>query len=180
MYESIGAKRVIHTRQTPATHNMCTARMSKDPRDGVVNAHGQTHDITNLFISDGSAMTTPSSANPTLTIVALALRQAEFISETNDRPKPLGPQQSLSAAPTSWRRRQPAWLRPARHAQHLRPCRRRRLFAAVLDGVDRMVDLLAGALSRALLLAGSHTQRRTSRPAPPIVVYESCVSALRN
>jgi choline dehydrogenase-like flavoprotein len=80
MYESIGAKRVIHTRQTPATHNMGTARMSKDPRDGVANGHGQTHDIRNLFISDGSALTTPSSANPTLTIVSLALRQAEFIS----------------------------------------------------------------------------------------------------
>ncbi|HEU4624060.1 MAG TPA: GMC family oxidoreductase [Steroidobacteraceae bacterium] len=80
LYEAVGAKRVVHTRQTPSTHNMCTARMSKDPRDGVTNAHGQTHDIKNLFISDGSAMTTPSSANPTLTIVALALRQAEFIS----------------------------------------------------------------------------------------------------
>jgi choline dehydrogenase-like flavoprotein len=80
MYESIGARRVIHTRQTPATHNMGTARMSKDPRDGVANGHGQTHDIRNLFISDGSALTTPSSANPTLTIVSLALRQAEFIS----------------------------------------------------------------------------------------------------
>ncbi len=81
LYEAVGAKRVIHTRQTPSTHNMGTARMSKDPRDGVCNAHGQTHDIRNLFISDGSAMTTPSSANPTLTIVSLALRQAEFISK---------------------------------------------------------------------------------------------------
>jgi choline dehydrogenase-like flavoprotein len=81
LYEAVGAKRVVHTRQTPATHNMCTARMSKDPRDGVVNAHGQSHDIKNLFVSDGSAMTTPSSANPTLTIVSLALRQAEFISK---------------------------------------------------------------------------------------------------
>jgi choline dehydrogenase-like flavoprotein len=53
--------------------------MSRDPRDGVCNAHGQTHDIRNLFISDGSAMTTATSANPTLTIVSLALRQAEFI-----------------------------------------------------------------------------------------------------
>jgi choline dehydrogenase-like flavoprotein len=53
--------------------------MSKDPRDGVTNAHGQAHDIRNLFISDGSAMSTPSSANPTLTIVALALRQSEYI-----------------------------------------------------------------------------------------------------
>jgi len=81
MYESIGAKRVIHTRQTPATHNMGTARMSADPRDGVCDGHGQTHDIKNLFISDGSALTTPSSANPTLTIVSLALRQAQYLSK---------------------------------------------------------------------------------------------------
>jgi choline dehydrogenase-like flavoprotein len=79
LFEAVGAIRVVHTRQTPATHNMCTARMSKDPREGVTNAYGQTHDIPNLFISDGSAMSTPSSANPTLTIVALALRQAEYI-----------------------------------------------------------------------------------------------------
>ncbi len=79
LYESVGALRVVNSRQTPATHNMCTARMSQDPRDGVANAHGQTHDIPNLFVSDGSQFSTPGSANPTLTIVALALRQAEYI-----------------------------------------------------------------------------------------------------
>jgi len=79
LYEAVGAIRVVNSRQTPATHNMCTARMSKDPREGVVNEHGRAHDVPNLFISDGSAMSTPSSANPTLTIVALALRQAEHI-----------------------------------------------------------------------------------------------------
>jgi choline dehydrogenase-like flavoprotein len=47
----------------------------------VTNAWGQTHDIKNLFVSDGSALSTPGAANPTLTIVALALRQAEFISQ---------------------------------------------------------------------------------------------------
>ncbi|HEV2700121.1 MAG TPA: GMC family oxidoreductase, partial [Steroidobacteraceae bacterium] len=81
LYEAVGAIRVVNSRQTPATHNMCTARMSKDPAQGVANAHGQTHDIANLFISDGSALSTPGSANPTLTIVALALRQAEFIAQ---------------------------------------------------------------------------------------------------
>ncbi len=75
--EAAGAIRVVQSRQTPATHNMCTARMSKDPGDGVANAHGQTPDIANLVHRpDGSAMSTPGSANPTLTIVALALRQA--------------------------------------------------------------------------------------------------------
>ena len=80
MYEAVGAKRVVLGPTPPATHNTCSARMSADPRDGVTNAWGQTHDIKNLFISDGSAMTTAGSANPTLTIVALALRQAEYIS----------------------------------------------------------------------------------------------------
>lgn len=79
LFEAAGAVKVLVSRQTPATHNMCAARMSRDPADGVVNAHGQAHDVANLFISDGSAMSTPSSANPTLTIVALALRQADFI-----------------------------------------------------------------------------------------------------
>jgi choline dehydrogenase-like flavoprotein len=55
--------------------------MSADPRDGVTNAWGQTHDIKNLFISDGSVLTTAGAANPTLTIVALALRQAEYIAQ---------------------------------------------------------------------------------------------------
>jgi len=80
MYEAIGPKRIVVSGTPPATHNTCTARMSVDPRDGVTNAWGQSHDIKNLFISDGSAMTTAGAANPTLTIVALALRQAEFIS----------------------------------------------------------------------------------------------------
>jgi choline dehydrogenase-like flavoprotein len=80
MYEAIGAKRVVVGPTPPATHNICTARMSADPRDGVTNAWGQTHDIKNLFISDGSVLSTHGAANPTLTIVALALRQAEYIS----------------------------------------------------------------------------------------------------
>ena len=46
---------------------------------GVTNAHGRTHEVPNLFISDGSVQTTAGAANPTLTIVALALRQAEHI-----------------------------------------------------------------------------------------------------
>ena len=79
MYEAVGVKRIVLGPTPPATHNMCTARMSASPRDGVTNARGQAHDIKNLFVSDGSALTTASAANPTLTIVALALRQAEYI-----------------------------------------------------------------------------------------------------
>jgi choline dehydrogenase-like flavoprotein len=53
--------------------------MSEKPRDGVVNKHGQTHDVKNLFVSDGSQFTTSAACNPTLTIVALAVRQADYI-----------------------------------------------------------------------------------------------------
>ena len=81
MYDAIGAKRIVLGPTPPATHNLCTARMSADPRDGVCNGWGQAHDVKNLFISDGSALSTPGAANPTLTIVALALRQAEYIAQ---------------------------------------------------------------------------------------------------
>lgn len=79
MYEALGATRVLPTPPYPSTHNLGTNRMSANARDGVVNAHGQTHDIANLFISDGSQFTTGAAENPTLTIVTLAIRQADFI-----------------------------------------------------------------------------------------------------
>ena len=41
--------------------------------------NGQTHDVNNLFVSDGSQMTTGAAENQTLTIVALAIRQADRI-----------------------------------------------------------------------------------------------------
>ena len=65
----------------PSTHNLGTNRMSAKARDGVVNKWGQTHDINNLFISDGSQFTTGAAENPTLTIVALAMRQADYIAK---------------------------------------------------------------------------------------------------
>jgi L-glyceraldehyde 3-phosphate reductase len=79
LYDSVGAKRVIFTPPYPSTHNLGTNRMSERPEDGVCNKWGQTHDIANLFISDGSQFTTGAAENPTLTIVALAIRQADHI-----------------------------------------------------------------------------------------------------
>ena len=55
---AVGANRVIETPPYPSTHNLGTNRMSENAQDGVVNKHGQTHDIKNLFISDGSQFTT--------------------------------------------------------------------------------------------------------------------------
>jgi choline dehydrogenase-like flavoprotein len=79
IYEAVGAKRTVVSGMTPATHQMGTARMSHDPGQGVTNAYGRAHEVPNLFISDGSVQTTAGAANPTLTIVALVLRQAEHI-----------------------------------------------------------------------------------------------------
>jgi choline dehydrogenase-like flavoprotein len=81
MYEAVGATRTFPTTPYPSTHNLGTNRMSENPRDGVVNKWGQSHDIPNLFISDGSQFTTGGAENPTLTIVALAIRQADFIAK---------------------------------------------------------------------------------------------------
>ncbi len=79
IYDSVGAVRTFPTPPYPSTHNLGTNRMSGKPADGVVNKWGQAHDISNLFVSDGSQFTTGAAENPTLTIVALAIRQADYI-----------------------------------------------------------------------------------------------------
>lgn len=79
VYEAAGANHVYPVPPYPSTHNMGSCRMSAKSSDGVCNKNGQTHDIKNLFISDGSQFTTGASANPTLTIVSLAIRQADYI-----------------------------------------------------------------------------------------------------
>lgn len=81
VYEAVGALRTFETPPYPSTHNLGTCRMSEKARDGVCNAHGQTHDVNNLFISDGSQFTTGGAENPTLTIVTLAIRQADYIAD---------------------------------------------------------------------------------------------------
>ncbi|MGE0484625.1 MAG: GMC family oxidoreductase [Gammaproteobacteria bacterium] len=79
LYEAVGARQVMRTPPFPSSHNLGTCRMSEKPAEGVVNRFGQAHDIPNLFVSDGSQFTTGGAVNPTLTIVALAVRQAEYI-----------------------------------------------------------------------------------------------------
>jgi choline dehydrogenase-like flavoprotein len=81
IYDAVGATRTLPTPPYPSTHNLGTNRMSEKPADGVVNRFGRTHDIPNLFVSDGSQFTTGAAENPTLTIVALAMRQADHIAQ---------------------------------------------------------------------------------------------------
>lgn len=79
IHAAVGAKRSIEAPSYPASHNLGSNRMSAQPEDGVVDQWGRTHEVANLFIADGSQFATGGACNPTLTIVALAIRQAAFI-----------------------------------------------------------------------------------------------------
>lgn len=81
LFGAVGARAYHPTMTGAATHNMGTCRMSAKPEDGVVNGYGQAHEVANLFVSDGSVFPTSTAENPTLTIVALALRQADYIEQ---------------------------------------------------------------------------------------------------
>jgi choline dehydrogenase-like flavoprotein len=60
-------------------HHMGTTRMHCDPRRGVVDENCRVHGLGNLFIAGSSVFPTAGYANPTLTIVALAIRLADHI-----------------------------------------------------------------------------------------------------
>lgn len=86
-----GAGRLVEARETDAEgwpvamtggkHHMGTTRMHTDPRRGVVDAHCRVHDVANLYVAGSSLFPTSGYANPTLTIVALALRLADHLKE---------------------------------------------------------------------------------------------------
>ncbi len=65
-------------------HLVGGARMSKTPDAGVCDKFGRTWDVNNLFVMDGSVMPTQGSANPGLTIQALAARTADYILSQKD------------------------------------------------------------------------------------------------
>jgi choline dehydrogenase-like flavoprotein len=62
-----------------SAHQLGTTRMSVNARDGVVDANCRVHGIENLFVAGGSVFPTSSHANPTLTLIALALRLADHL-----------------------------------------------------------------------------------------------------
>jgi choline dehydrogenase-like flavoprotein len=79
MYEALGSSEIYVGPPPPATHNMGTCRMAASIDDGVSDSIGRSFDVPNLFFSDGSAFSSSGVSNPTLTIVALATRQADNI-----------------------------------------------------------------------------------------------------
>jgi len=62
-----------------AIHEHGTCRMGADPKRSALNALNQMHEVKNVFVTDGSAFTTASEKNPTLTILALAWRASDYL-----------------------------------------------------------------------------------------------------
>ena len=65
-------------------HEMGTARMGRDPKTSVLNAHNQAHDANNLFITDGACMASSSCVNPSLTYMALTARACDYAVSSNE------------------------------------------------------------------------------------------------
>jgi len=69
-------------------HHIGTARMGRDPRSSVVNADCRIHEVGNLFIASSATFPTSSQANPTLTLIAFALRLSAHLKSLLQRPLP--------------------------------------------------------------------------------------------
>lgn len=102
-----GAEEVV---QEPRyAHLVGAARMGSDPEQSVVDKYGRSHEIANLFVCDGSILPTQGSANPGLTIQALAARTADYLISQGERifnseqrdmmPPPIRPE---LAPPKTW------------------------------------------------------------------------------
>lgn len=85
MLEAAGGK-VVAQADAAATpglgiHEMGTARMGRDPKTSVLNGFNQAHEVPNLFVTDGAAMTSSGCQNPSLTYMALSARAAHHAVE---------------------------------------------------------------------------------------------------
>jgi choline dehydrogenase-like flavoprotein len=87
-------RRKLGTERPPALfvggfHHMGTARMAPSPRDGVVDANSRVHSVANLYVAGSAVFPTSGYANPTLTIVALAIRLADHLKTRLGVPAPV-------------------------------------------------------------------------------------------
>lgn len=82
LLEAAGAVNIVTTPQNSiggdGIHEMGTACMGNDPRTSVLNAFNQSHDVPNLFVTDGAGMSSASCVNPALTFMALTARAAHY------------------------------------------------------------------------------------------------------
>ena len=83
MLEAVGAK-FVEVSKGPlsnpglAIHEVGTARMGDDPKKSVLNRYCQSHDVKNLFVTDGACYVSGACQNPTLTMMALTMRACEY------------------------------------------------------------------------------------------------------
>ena len=85
MLKAAGAEDIRVTRDLLtegwSIHELGTARMGHDPKTSATNSFGQTHDVKNLFVVDGSLFVSASCQNPTWTILALCWRAMDFLKD---------------------------------------------------------------------------------------------------
>lgn len=85
MLEASGFKNIsTYDSQPPpghGIHEMGTARMGRDPKTSVLNGWNQIHSVKNVFVTDGTCMTSSACQNPSLTYMALTARAANFAVE---------------------------------------------------------------------------------------------------
>ena len=86
MLEASGAKNVstfAHEDRVPGygIHEMGSARMGSDPKQSVLNQFQQSHDVKNLFVMDAAGFPSGACQNPTLTIMAMAVRSTDYLME---------------------------------------------------------------------------------------------------
>jgi choline dehydrogenase-like flavoprotein len=84
MMEASGAKNITtfaHEDRVPGygIHEMGSARMGKDPKQSVLNQFQQSHDVKNLFVMDAAGFPSGGCQNPTLTIMAMAVRSTDYL-----------------------------------------------------------------------------------------------------
>ena len=90
MLEAAGFRDIkqIDTGENPGLdiHEMGTARMGRDPKESILNAHNQMHAVKNVFVTDGACMTSSACQNPSITYMALTARAVDFaVSEMKKR-----------------------------------------------------------------------------------------------
>ncbi len=89
MLEAAGARNVRITGE-PSVFGFCihevgTARMGDNPQSSVLNRFNQTHEVKNLFLTDGACFVSSACQNPTLTMMAITVRACDYI--TREYPK---------------------------------------------------------------------------------------------
>ena len=75
---AVGVQTFASNQPGRSIHEMGTARMGKDPATSFLNGWNQSHEVPNLFVTDGSCMPSASCVNPSLTFMALTARAADY------------------------------------------------------------------------------------------------------